>query len=208
MYVCRDGPGRFVSSALPADALPNLNAPQRAANAGSTFHACCAPGCPCASSWNGEPNQHCCITCRNGTPCKSNYHPKPFTLAAPPAAPPPMPAPSAPLPAPHRGQGATHLDESFATSSLSALLSNLTDPSLKAALVAASPSRLDLVPLEVSSLLPDRDRAPGAVYLSHIDSKAVYLNFDSFSGLVGCSVSSQLSRFPDDVAAPPLPLPD
>lgn len=34
---------------------------------------CSRVGCPC-NSWNGKSGEFCCITCRNGNPCRGRYH--------------------------------------------------------------------------------------------------------------------------------------
>ena len=39
-------------------------------------------GCKCVSH-NGEPGQHCCLTCRRGTVCQERYHPTPSSFPAP-----------------------------------------------------------------------------------------------------------------------------
>ena len=39
---------------------------------------CGMPGCPCTSTFNGQPGEACCCTCRCGTPCKANYHERPL----------------------------------------------------------------------------------------------------------------------------------
>ena len=39
-------------------------------------------GCPCVSH-NGEPGQHCCLTCRRGTVCTEQHHPTPSSFPAP-----------------------------------------------------------------------------------------------------------------------------
>jgi hypothetical protein len=39
------------------------------------------PGCPCTSTFNGEPGHPCCRTCRDGTPCVANFHTRPFPEA-------------------------------------------------------------------------------------------------------------------------------
>ena len=49
------------------------------------FARCKDPRCKCAASFNGMADQHCCITCHNGTPCETNCHRQPFQW--PPAAP-------------------------------------------------------------------------------------------------------------------------
>ena len=43
-----------------------------------TYPHCVSPGCPCTSTFNGEPGQPCCRTCRDGTPCIANFHTRPF----------------------------------------------------------------------------------------------------------------------------------
>ena len=42
------------------------------------FERCARPGCPCTASWNGEADEYCCLTCRDGMACERNYHHKPF----------------------------------------------------------------------------------------------------------------------------------
>jgi hypothetical protein len=36
---------------------------------------CARSNCPCTSTWNGQPGEHCCRKCAQGTPCAGNYHP-------------------------------------------------------------------------------------------------------------------------------------
>ena len=48
---------------------------------------CCRSGCPCTSTYNGAPGEHCCISCYRGKPCTGNYHrvpSKPDLALAPP----------------------------------------------------------------------------------------------------------------------------
>ena len=40
--------------------------------------SCVMQGCPCTSTFNGEPGEACCRTCQQGVPCASNYHPHPM----------------------------------------------------------------------------------------------------------------------------------
>ena len=35
---------------------------------------CVSVGCPGTATYNGEPGEHCCFTCRRGQPCAANYH--------------------------------------------------------------------------------------------------------------------------------------
>ena len=46
-----------------------------------TYPHCVTPGCPCTSTFNGEPGHPCCRTCRDGTPCVANFHTRPFPEA-------------------------------------------------------------------------------------------------------------------------------
>jgi hypothetical protein len=46
-----------------------------------TYPHCATPGCPCTSTFNGEPGHPCCRTCRDGTPCVANFHTRPFPEA-------------------------------------------------------------------------------------------------------------------------------
>ena len=39
---------------------------------------CATQGCPCTSTFNGEPGQACCCTCISGSPCVANFHTRPF----------------------------------------------------------------------------------------------------------------------------------
>ena len=39
---------------------------------------CATPGCPCTSTYSGQPGEACCRTCSRGTPCKANYHERPM----------------------------------------------------------------------------------------------------------------------------------
>ena len=45
------------------------------------YPRCVTPGCPCTSTFNGEPGHPCCRTCRDGTPCVANFHTRPFPEA-------------------------------------------------------------------------------------------------------------------------------
>jgi hypothetical protein len=45
---------------------------------GLTYPHCVTPGCPCTATFNGQPGQACCRTCRQGTPCVANFHTRPF----------------------------------------------------------------------------------------------------------------------------------
>ena len=45
---------------------------------GLTYPHCATPGCPCTATFNGQPGQACCRTCRQGTPCAANFHTRPF----------------------------------------------------------------------------------------------------------------------------------
>ena len=38
---------------------------------------CVSVECPCTATHNGEPGEHCCITCRRGQLCADNYHKHP-----------------------------------------------------------------------------------------------------------------------------------
>ena len=42
------------------------------------YSPCVHPQCPCPASWNGRPGEHCCLTCRDGTPCVTACHQQPF----------------------------------------------------------------------------------------------------------------------------------
>ena len=50
-------------SGLKGSALPALTDPPH----------CVSAGCPCTATFNGEPGEHCCFTCRRGQPCAENY---------------------------------------------------------------------------------------------------------------------------------------
>ena len=41
------------------------------------FARCARDECRCSASFDGEPGNFCCITCRDGVPCDGDYHPKP-----------------------------------------------------------------------------------------------------------------------------------
>ena len=45
---------------------------------GLTYPHCATPGCPCTSTFNGQPWEVCCRTCRQGAPCAANFHTRPF----------------------------------------------------------------------------------------------------------------------------------
>ena len=42
-----------------------------------TFARCAHPECRCTASFDGNPGEHCCLTCKNGIPCQGNWHPTP-----------------------------------------------------------------------------------------------------------------------------------
>ena len=42
-----------------------------------TFARCAHPDCRCTASFDGNPGEHCCLTCKNGRPCQGNWHPTP-----------------------------------------------------------------------------------------------------------------------------------
>lgn len=46
---------------------------------------CVRADCPCTSTWNAMPGEHCGLTCRNGQPCLADFHP---ARAPPPPTPP------------------------------------------------------------------------------------------------------------------------
>ena len=41
------------------------------------FARCARAECRCSASFDGQPGNFCCITCRDGVPCDGDYHPKP-----------------------------------------------------------------------------------------------------------------------------------
>ena len=45
---------------------------------GSTYPHCVTPGCQCTATFNGQPGEVCCRTCRQGAPCAANFHTRPF----------------------------------------------------------------------------------------------------------------------------------
>jgi hypothetical protein len=47
------------------------------------FPRCSTPGCPCTSTFNGQPGNACCRTCSRGKPCVRNFHPTPSQLQVP-----------------------------------------------------------------------------------------------------------------------------
>ena len=59
--------GRPSTDTLKGSALPPLTDPPH----------CVSAGCPCTATYNGEPGEHCCLTCRRGKPCEANYHQHP-----------------------------------------------------------------------------------------------------------------------------------
>ncbi len=50
--------------------------PQPPIDAGR-YARCVREGCPCTSSFDGQPGEYCCLSCRNGKPCEGNYHREP-----------------------------------------------------------------------------------------------------------------------------------
>jgi hypothetical protein len=40
---------------------------------------CAHSDCPCSSSCNGQPGEHCSLACRNGRTCTANNHTVPYT---------------------------------------------------------------------------------------------------------------------------------
>lgn len=46
------------------------------------FARCVDKRCKCAASFNGQAGEHCCATCRRGSPCVENYHQRPFKRAS------------------------------------------------------------------------------------------------------------------------------
>ena len=40
---------------------------------------CKRTDCPCTSTFDGNPNEYCCVTCREGERCDKNYHKRPVT---------------------------------------------------------------------------------------------------------------------------------
>ena len=71
---------RSTSSTRPPLLLAGNDAGQRRSGrrGGPAWASCCRLGCPCTASWNGQAGEYCCATCRDGQPCRSNYHPRPF----------------------------------------------------------------------------------------------------------------------------------
>jgi hypothetical protein len=39
-----------------------------------TWFKCVRDDCPCEASYNGQADEFCCFTCRQGDPCEANYH--------------------------------------------------------------------------------------------------------------------------------------